>query len=38
MGRPSMLEVEADVAGGTVSAVRVGGATVLVCEGTMAIS
>ena len=38
MGRPSLLEVEADVARGTVRAVRVGGATVLLCEGTMAIS
>jgi hypothetical protein len=33
-----MLEVEADVARGAVTAVRVGGDTVLVCEGTMAIS
>ena len=38
MGRPSMLDVEADVATGTVSAVRVGGDTVLVSEGTMSIS
>jgi trans-2,3-dihydro-3-hydroxyanthranilate isomerase len=38
MGRPSMLEVEADVAGGAVAAVRVGGASVLVCDGTMEIS
>ena len=38
MGRPSMLEVEADLAGGTVTAVRVGGASVLVCDGTMEIS
>jgi trans-2,3-dihydro-3-hydroxyanthranilate isomerase len=38
MGRPSMLDVEADVALGTVTAVRVGGDTVLVSEGTMAIS
>jgi trans-2,3-dihydro-3-hydroxyanthranilate isomerase len=38
MGRPSILEVEADVAGGAVTAVRVGGASVLVCEGTMEIS
>ena len=35
MGRPSLLHVEADVAGGTVTAVRVGGATVLMSEGTM---
>jgi trans-2,3-dihydro-3-hydroxyanthranilate isomerase len=38
MGRPSMLDVEADMARGTVTAVRVGGDTVLVSEGTMAIS
>lgn len=38
MGRPSILEVEADLAEGSVTAVRVGGATVLVSEGTMAIS
>jgi trans-2,3-dihydro-3-hydroxyanthranilate isomerase len=38
MGRPSMLEVEADLAHGTVSAVRVGGDTVLLTEGTMEIS
>jgi trans-2,3-dihydro-3-hydroxyanthranilate isomerase len=38
MGRPSMLEVEADVAAGAVTAVRVGGASVLVCDGTMEIS
>jgi trans-2,3-dihydro-3-hydroxyanthranilate isomerase len=35
MGRPSIVEVEADVAGGSLTAVRVGGASVLVCEGTM---
>ena len=38
MGRPSILHVEADVARGAVTAVRVGGDTVLVSEGTMAIS
>lgn len=37
MGRPSMLHIEADVAGGTVTAVRVGGSSVLMCEGTMEI-
>jgi len=37
MGRPSILEIEADVAGGEITAVRVGGATVIVCEGTMLI-
>jgi trans-2,3-dihydro-3-hydroxyanthranilate isomerase len=38
MGRPSILEVEADVAAGQVSGVRVGGASVLVARGTMTIS
>ena len=37
MGRPSILDVEADLADGLVTAVRVGGASVLVCEGTMEI-
>src|SRR5215831_1881245 len=35
MGRPSILEVEADKKDGNVTAARVGGKTVLVCEGTM---
>ena len=35
MGRPSRLEVEADKSGGAVTAVRVGGRSVLVCEGTI---
>jgi trans-2,3-dihydro-3-hydroxyanthranilate isomerase len=35
MGRPSILEVEADKTGGRITASRVGGRTVLVCEGTM---
>lgn len=35
MGRPSRLHVEADVRGGAVEAVRVGGAAVLVSEGEM---
>jgi len=35
MGRPSVLEVEADKQGGKVSAARVGGKTVMMCEGTM---
>ncbi|HEV7991773.1 MAG TPA: PhzF family phenazine biosynthesis protein [Gemmatimonadaceae bacterium] len=38
MKRPSILELEADVASGTVTGVRVGGASVLVCEGTMEIA
>jgi trans-2,3-dihydro-3-hydroxyanthranilate isomerase len=35
MGRPSRLEIEAEKVGGTVTAVRVGGASVVVSEGTM---
>ena len=35
MGRPSILEIEAEVRGGKATAVRVGGATVLMAEGTM---
>ncbi|MDB4886502.1 MAG: phenazine biosynthesis protein PhzF family [Gemmatimonadetes bacterium] len=38
MGRPSILDVEADVAAGDVTAVRVGGASVLVCSGEMEIA
>jgi|SRR6185312_6615009 len=34
MGRPSILEVEADKQQGRVTAARVGGRTVLVCDGT----
>lgn len=37
MGRPSRLSIEADKAGGAIQAVRVGGATVLVSEGTMTV-
>jgi trans-2,3-dihydro-3-hydroxyanthranilate isomerase len=37
MGRPSILEVEADVAAGKVTAVRVGGSSIVVCEGMMSI-
>jgi trans-2,3-dihydro-3-hydroxyanthranilate isomerase len=37
MGRPSILEVEADKADGKITAARVGGKTVVVCEGTMEI-
>lgn len=37
MGRPSRLEVEADKMDGEVVAVRVGGAAVLVSEGTMSV-
>lgn len=35
MGRPSRLQIEADRAGGAVHAVRVGGASVIISEGTM---
>lgn len=35
MGRPSQIEVEADVEAGAIVAVRVGGASVLVSEGEM---
>jgi trans-2,3-dihydro-3-hydroxyanthranilate isomerase len=37
MGRPSLLEVEADKRGGEIAATRVGGASVLVSRGTMRI-
>ena len=37
MKRPSILDISADVAHGEVTAVRVGGASVIVCEGTMRI-
>jgi trans-2,3-dihydro-3-hydroxyanthranilate isomerase len=37
MQRPSILDIEADVARGEITGVRVGGATVLVCDGTMRI-
>ena len=37
MGRPSILHVEADRAGGTTSAVRVGGSAVRVSRGTMVV-
>src|SRR5687768_17278600 len=35
MGRPSVLHVEADVVNGAVTAVRVGGASVLIASGTL---
>ena len=37
MGRPSLIELEADRNGGTITAVRVGGATVMVSEGTITV-
>ena len=33
MGRPSLLYVECDKRGGAITGVRVGGSSVLVCEG-----
>jgi trans-2,3-dihydro-3-hydroxyanthranilate isomerase len=38
MGRPSLIEVEADKAGDQIQAVRVGGASVIVAEGNMEIA
>ena len=35
IGRPSRLRIEADKVGGAVTAVRVGGSSVVVSEGTM---
>ena len=35
MGRPSLIEVEADKKGGEIIAVRVGGSSVIVSEGAM---
>jgi trans-2,3-dihydro-3-hydroxyanthranilate isomerase len=35
MGRPSVLHVEVDKSEGAVTAVRVGGSTVMMCEGTI---
>jgi trans-2,3-dihydro-3-hydroxyanthranilate isomerase len=37
MGRPSILELEADKKDGAITAVRVGGSTVMVCEGTFSL-
>ncbi len=37
MGRPSILEVEADRQGGSVSAIRVGGASVMVASGVLSL-
>ncbi len=38
MGRPSILELSADVTAGQATAVRVGGGSVLVCEGMMSVT
>ena len=35
MGRPSLLYLEADMSGGTIGAVRLGGTAVRVLEGTL---
>jgi trans-2,3-dihydro-3-hydroxyanthranilate isomerase len=35
MGRPSLIDLEADVAGGRIAAVRVGGRSIRVAEGTI---
>src|SRR5207237_10222221 len=37
MGRPSILDVEVDKQDGRITGVRVGGASVVVCEGTMTV-
>jgi trans-2,3-dihydro-3-hydroxyanthranilate isomerase len=37
MGRPSKLAIEADKADGVITAIRVGGAAVLVSEGTITV-
>jgi trans-2,3-dihydro-3-hydroxyanthranilate isomerase len=37
MGRPSLIEVEADRMDGKISAVRVGGASVMVADGEIAV-
>jgi trans-2,3-dihydro-3-hydroxyanthranilate isomerase len=37
MGRPSLMEVETDVSSGMVSAVRVGGGSVMVASGTLTV-
>ena len=37
MGRPSILDIETDKAGGRISGVRVGGSSVVVCDGMMEI-
>lgn len=37
MGRPSQLDLEVEKADGVITAVRVGGSSVMVCEGTMVV-
>ncbi|HSH38523.1 MAG TPA: PhzF family phenazine biosynthesis protein, partial [Chthoniobacterales bacterium] len=38
MGRPSTIYLEADIAAGAITAIRVGGASVLVSEGSLTLS
>jgi trans-2,3-dihydro-3-hydroxyanthranilate isomerase len=38
MGRPSILEVEADKVNGAITGIRVGGATVMMCAGTLEVA
>jgi trans-2,3-dihydro-3-hydroxyanthranilate isomerase len=38
MGRPSILEIEVDKRNGAVTAVRVGGASVVMSEGTIEVT
>jgi trans-2,3-dihydro-3-hydroxyanthranilate isomerase len=38
MGRPSQIEIEADRSGNAITAVRVGGASVMVCAGEISVS
>jgi predicted PhzF superfamily epimerase YddE/YHI9 len=35
MGRPSLIELEGDIAGGALTALRVGGAAVLIGRGSL---
>lgn len=37
MGRPSRLSIEAEKDGGRITAIRVGGSSVIICEGTMSL-
>ena len=37
MGRPSLLEIEAEIKDGAITAVRVGGSAIMVCEGSIEI-
>jgi len=37
MGRPSRLSIEAHKSGGRINAIRVGGASIVMAEGTMSL-